>query len=167
MTAGQQHAPSTITISGTVRDFRQAPIFMIKVSAYRETDFLEKAYSDESGRYDLTIPSGELITIWFDTHPTLTNSREWHPSVIANLGAQQSFVLDRRLVKVGETGGTSADVDAFTAYQFAALFVGHDRGSVDDQYPRSAADRLRRLKVPSALQNAHADLARYFDSLIT
>jgi hypothetical protein len=164
MSAGlQQRAPENITISGIVRDYSEAPINAIKVSVYRNTGLVEHAYTNESGRYEVTIPSGEPVTILFDTHPTLTNAREWHPSVVANLSAQQSLVLDRHLVGVGNTGGDVADVDALAGYQFAALFIDRDPGSIHDLYSGSAADRISELKLPViVLQKVWADIKEFF-----
>jgi hypothetical protein len=156
---------SSITISGVVRDYDGVPIHVIKVSVYRDTVFVEKTFTDESGRYMVTIPSGDPVTIWFDTHPTLNEADRWHPSVVSSLSAQKSLVLDRHLVKVGETGGESADVDALAAYQFAAMFIQRDRGSIDDLYPALAARRMSQLKVPTqVLQRAHSDVMEFFRS---
>lgn len=164
MSAGSS-AVGTITISGSVSDYGGAPINAIKVSVYRNTAFVDKAYTDGSGHYDVAVSQGEPVTVWFDTHPTLTNSREWHPSVVASLNAQQSFVLDRRLVRVGETGGDSADVDVLAAYQFATMFIEFDPGSTYSLYPASAAERISRLKLPTdVLRKIHSHVAEFFES---
>jgi hypothetical protein len=156
---------SDITVSGVVRDYDGVPIHVIKVSIYRDTDFVEKAYTDESGRYMMTIPSGDPVTIWFDTHPTLNQADIWHPSVVSSLSAQKSLVLDRHLVKVGYTSGASADLDALVAYQFAAMFIQRDRGYIDDLYPAIAVRRMSQLKVPTqVLQRTRSDVMEFFRS---
>jgi hypothetical protein len=83
----QQRVPENISISGTVEDYDGVPINMIKVSIYRNTDFVEKAYTNESGRYEINIPASNPVTVWFDTHPTLNQADGWHPSVVSNLSA--------------------------------------------------------------------------------
>ena len=97
-----------ISIYGQVRSYESAPIFMIKVSVYRDTKLLSHEYTNNDGRYWVRVPAGESITIRFDTHPTLNNSRGWHPSVIARLEAGKDIMLDCLIVKVGASGGCSA-----------------------------------------------------------
>jgi hypothetical protein len=79
-----------ISIRGQVRNYDGSPIFMIKVSVYRGARLAEHGYTDDEGYYSLSLPAGEPVTVRFDTHPTLNNSRMWHPSVIANLEDQRN-----------------------------------------------------------------------------
>src|ERR671939_1992323 len=97
-----------ISIYGQVRSHEGAPIFMIKISVYRDTDLIAHGYTDNDGRYSITVPAGGPITVRFDTHPTVTNSRDWHPSVVASLEAGGDVMLDCLLVKVGTNGGGAA-----------------------------------------------------------
>ena len=60
-----------ISIRGQVRSREGAPIFMIKISVYRDTDLLAHDYTDNDGRYSIQVPAGEPMTVRFDTHPTL------------------------------------------------------------------------------------------------
>jgi hypothetical protein len=74
-------------------------------------------------------------------------------------------VLDRHLAKVGETSGASADLDALVAYQFAAMFIQHDPGSIFDRYPALAERRMSQLKAPTeVLQRVYSDVMEIFRS---
>ena len=119
---------------------------MIKVSVYRDTKLLADTYTDNDGRYSVSVPAGEPITVEFDTHPTLNNSRDWHPSVIASLEAGKDITLDRLLVKIGTTAGEAADVDALAAYEFAAVWTARRVDTGSDEYGKEAAARLSEMK---------------------
>jgi hypothetical protein len=135
-----------ISIRGQVRSREGAPIFMIKISVYRDTDLLAHDYTDNDGRYSIQVPAAEPMTVRFDTHPTLTNSRDWHPSVVAGLEAGKDIVLDCLLVKVGTTGGEAADVNALAAYQFSAMWTARGVDSGSAEYGKEAAARLSEMK---------------------
>jgi hypothetical protein len=116
------------------------------VSVYRNTELLEHDHTGNDGRYWISIPAGAPITIRFDTHPTLNNSRDWHPSVIASLEAGENIALDCLLVKVGTTEGGAADVDALAAYQFTAMWTARGVDSGSAEYGKGAAARLAQMK---------------------
>ena len=53
-----------ISISGAVTNINNGkPLHMIKVSAYRDLDLVGKEYTDEAGRYGLTVPAGAPVTL--------------------------------------------------------------------------------------------------------
>jgi hypothetical protein len=158
-----------MSISGQVRSYNAGtPIFMIKVSVYREPHMtlIEKTYTGEDGKYTISIPTGEPITVSFDTHPTLNNSRHWHPSVIANLEAGESISLDRLLLQVGTTGGLAPDIDALVAYEFSAALIAERKLDEPEQYGKEAVARLSELKIPSVvLEPITGILIKHFESL--
>jgi hypothetical protein len=161
--AGPQLAVADdLTIQGFVKSAAGKPISMIKVSAYQDAIFLNRAYTDEQGRYEMTVPGGHATTILFDTHPTLTNARMWHPSVVLNAASRGTIALDRTLVPVGETGGSAADIDAFMAYQFATVVLESHPGELGETYAQVALARLSELKLPSQyLQEAYRGLMTF------
>jgi hypothetical protein len=140
-----------ISVYGQVRSRESAPIFMIKVSVYRDTKLLAHGYTGNDGRYSVSVPAGEPVTVRFDTHPTLNNSRDWHPSVIASLEAGKDIVLDCLLVKVGTTGGEAADLNALAAYEFSAMWTARGVDSGSDEYGKEAAARLSEMKFTDDL----------------
>jgi hypothetical protein len=142
-----------ISIHGKVQDYNQKPIFMIQVSVWREDNFgpqyeVDRTYTNEDGTYRLSVPSGTPITLRFDTHWSITNSTEWHPSVVANIGSKQDMVLNRILMRTGTTSGDIAEIDALTAYQFCAMWTVRqaDRESAQE-YAKSAVSRLSQMKI--------------------
>jgi hypothetical protein len=59
---------------------------------------------------------GEQNTVRFDTHYSLTNAGDRHPSVVANVDATHDIALNRFLFRVGtDEGGQTGFVDALTA----------------------------------------------------
>jgi hypothetical protein len=155
-----------ISIYGQVRSHEGAPIFMIKVSVYRDADLIVHGYTDNDGRYSITAPAGEPITVRFDTHPTLTNSREWHPLVIASLEAGKDIVLDCVLVKVGTTAGEAADVNALAAYEFAAMWTARGVDSGSAEYGKEAAARLSQMKfIDDVLLKIQRMLITHFEGM--
>jgi hypothetical protein len=67
-----------ISISGQVRAYNGTPIEMIRVTAYRGSDpasELERKYTDGGGTYTIAVPSGDPVTLRFDTRYSLTNAR--------------------------------------------------------------------------------------------
>ncbi|MEU9116710.1 carboxypeptidase regulatory-like domain-containing protein [Streptomyces sp. NPDC048483] len=133
-----------------------APIAMIKVSVYRDRTLLGKTYTDDEGRYTVEFPKGELVTIRFDTHHSLTNAEDWHPSVVANVMADDDSPLDRYLLKSGHGVDPESAMDALNGYLFATEWE-------DADYARTAASRLSRLKQTStALQEIQRTLQEHF-----
>lgn len=132
------------------------PIAMIKVSVYRDRTLIEKAYTDDEGRYGVDVPKGELVTVRFDTHYSLTNAEEWHPSVVANVIADDESPLDRYLLKSGHGVDPESAMDALSGYLFATEWE-------DEDYARTAESRLSRLKQTSeVLQGIQRNLQEYF-----
>jgi hypothetical protein len=132
----------TISISGQVQGHDLMPIYNIKVSVYHDFQHLEHVFTNEEGKYQLSIPSGKPITMCFDTHWSLTNAKEWNPSVVANMDTKQDILLNRFLTRVGTSIDTITDIDALTAYQFCSLWP-NDR--IYDEY---TAFRLSQMKLP-------------------
>jgi hypothetical protein len=129
-----------IKIFGQVRGFDFKPIMTIKVTVYSDQEELNHVFTDAQGRYSIAGPAGQALTIRFDTHHSITNSREWHPSVVANIEANKDTSLDRFLMRVGFVESETAAVDALAAYQFAAMW-GAER-----EYAESAGARLGQIK---------------------
>lgn len=68
---------------GKVQGYDGKPIFMIEVSVYRDLELIDKSYTDNDGKYSVEVPEGEMISVLFDTHYSLNNAENWHPSVVA------------------------------------------------------------------------------------
>lgn len=142
-----------ISIYGKIQGYDQEPIFMVQVSIWREDNFgpqyeADRTYTSEDGTYRLSVPSGTPITLRFDTHWSLTNSTEWHPSVVANIEAGHDVVFNRYLMHVGTTEGVMAEIDALAAYQFCAVWTARqtDRESAR-KYAESTVSRLSQMKI--------------------
>ncbi|MFE0647237.1 carboxypeptidase regulatory-like domain-containing protein [Streptomyces sp. NPDC059534] len=134
------------------------PIAMIKVSVFQDRSLVGKAYTDEEGRYTVDVPTGEPVTVLFDTHWSLTNAEEWHPSLVANVIADDDSPLDRYLVKGATGADTPSTVDLLSGYLFAAV-------ANDVEYARPAASRLSSLKVPSGvLHDVQRRLQEHFEA---
>ncbi|WP_406389679.1 carboxypeptidase regulatory-like domain-containing protein [Streptomyces sp. NBC_00887] len=140
---------------------KKQPIHMIKVSVYRDTALVDHAYTDTEGRYDLAIPAGDTVTVRFDTHETLNNARDWHPSVVANVVASDGVPFDRYLLPTGHAAAEDSSVDALSGYLFAAgLWSDSERNA---PYAHTAASRLSGLKQTSrVLQDIQQRLVEYF-----
>lgn len=113
----------TVTIHGKVSDAGRTPISMIKVRALQDGREIERTYTDEDGTYSFEVPRA-LTTLMFDTHETLTNARDWHPSVVANIDpdAEERYLrCDRILMQVGTATTDEACVDALAGYMFSTL----------------------------------------------
>ena len=138
------------------------PIFMIKVCAYRESREVGKAYTDEQGRYNLDIEGGMPATLLFDTHHTLNNARDWHPSLAANIDPAPDLTLNRVVTDSGHGMDDAAWIDAFSAYMFAStLSEARDPG-----YASNAAGRLGQAKINNDVFWAmHALLWEHFQAL--
>ncbi|MBD5797524.1 hypothetical protein BHU24_17265 [Bacillus pseudomycoides] len=136
--------PENISISGQVREYNMTPIFNIKVSVYRYYDPVHHVYTDKDGKYHFSIPSGEPITVCFETDWS-QNVRGWHPSVVANIQAKQDIVLNRFLMEVSDSKGPNADIDALTAYQFIVNWSVYN--DLDKIYAKHAAHSVEQLMI--------------------
>jgi hypothetical protein len=156
--------PENISISGQVKGYDGKPINMIRVTVYRERDpasEVQREYTDEQGNYQITVPAGGPLTLRFDTHYSLTNAREWHPSVVANVDVDRDLILNRLLLKVGQDGPYLVTIDALAAYQFCLTW---NQATPNRAYAEHAAARLGMIKFSSAglqeISNKVADLFR-------
>lgn len=150
-----------ITISGEVKDFQEQPISNIKVTIYRDDHEINHVFTGENGKYDISIPRGNLITIRFDTHPTLVNAKDWNPSVVANLEAKQDFVLNRFLLKAGRGSSQATFIDVLAAYGFSAFWEENN-----PRYAETVLLRMGMMKLISpVLQRFQRDLEDYFREL--
>ncbi|RSN61944.1 hypothetical protein DMH12_06365 [Streptomyces sp. WAC 04229] len=137
------------------------PIAMIKVSVYRDRTLIEKAYTSDEGRYSVDVPRGELVTVRFDTHHSLTNAEDWHPSVVTNVIADDESPINRYLLKSGHGVDPESAMDALSGYLFATEWE-------DEDYARTAESRLSRLKQTSeVLQGIQRNLQEYFKARAT
>ena len=155
--------PEDVSIRGQVRAYDGTPIRMIRVTAYRDSDpaiELGREYTNDGGNYEMSVSSGGPITLRFDTHYSLINAREWHPSVVANIDVSENTLMNRFLLKVGHDGPYMATIDALGAYQFCAVWNGADP---NPEYASHAAARLGMIKFTSAeLQEICGKLADLF-----
>jgi hypothetical protein len=147
-----------ISISGQVRGYNGTPIYMIRVTVYRDYEVAHE-YTSEDGKYRISVPQGAPITVRFDTHYSLTNAREWHPSVVADVNAKQDILLDWFLLQVGMGESDAAAIDALAAYQFSAVWNAQDSNR---EYAEHAAARLGMLKVPSVLGSIYDKMRDHF-----
>lgn len=146
---------------GQVRGFDGKPIFMIKVSVYSNLRLINKHYTDDEGKYSVEVPEGELISIKFDTHSTLNNAHDWHPSVVANLIYREGVSQDRYLLGTQQGLTEVAAVDALCAYLFIARWNVAD--PEDDGWAQNAASRLTQLRLRSGvLHEVQRKLQDYF-----
>ena len=149
-----------ISISGVVHAIDDTPINMIKVTLYRDAHELNHAFTAEDGKYAMTVPKGKPITVRFDTHLTLNNSLDWHPSVVANVGATQDVSVDRILLRVGHADSNTYSIDALSGYEFASYWEEMDPSK---GYEQSAQRRLAMMKNTSPiLQELQQKLQDYF-----
>jgi hypothetical protein len=151
---------NTLSISGVVRGYDRTPIDMIEVTVYRDTRFVAKEYTNKEGKYEVSVPTGAPITVRFDTHWSLTNARDWHPSVVANIEATKDIVLDRFLMGVGMGVSETAAIDALTAYQFCATWIAGDPNTT---YAEDAAFRVSQMKlITEVLRDIQRRLEEHF-----
>jgi hypothetical protein len=137
-----------VTVHGIVRDASHQPLTMIRVLAIQEGREVERQYTGDDGSYSFEVPKG-LTTLSFDTHGTLTNAHDWHPSVVANVDTNvegRYLRCDRVLMKGGTAASDEASVDALAGYLFSFLWT--DR-LPDRAYAEAAAERLSSMKMPS------------------
>jgi hypothetical protein len=155
--------PENVSISGQVKGYDGKPVSMIRVTIYRDRDpasEVQREYTDEQGNYQITAPTGGPMTLRFDTHYSLTNAREWHPSVVANIEGERDLVLNRLLLKVGQDGPYMATVDALAAYHFCVVW---NDAVPNRAYAEHAAARLGMIKFSSpGLQEIAGKLADLF-----
>ena len=155
--------PENVSISGQVKGYDGKPINMIRVTIYRDRDpasEVQREYTDEQGNYQMTTPASGPVTLRFDTHYSLTNAREWHPSVVANLDLDRDLILNRILLKVGQDGPYLATGDALAAYQFCVVW---NHATPNRAYAEHAAARLGMIKFSSpGLSEIAGKLAEIF-----
>ncbi|MEV0375485.1 carboxypeptidase regulatory-like domain-containing protein [Streptomyces sp. NPDC050636] len=129
----------------TITDHK--PIPMIKVSVYRnDLSLIRHSYTNDEGRYDVEIPQGESVTVRFDTHYSLNNATDWHPSVVVNVIAGDDVSLDRYLLRNGQDADHASAMDALNGYLLAASCSDV---KPDADYARTAEARLGMLKQHS------------------
>ncbi|MEU9147092.1 carboxypeptidase regulatory-like domain-containing protein [Streptomyces sp. NPDC048349] len=117
---------------------------MIKVSVHREDlSEIDHVFTDEEGRYSVAVAEGETVTVRFDTHHSLTNARDWQPSVVANVITSDTTPLDRCLLPTGHDFGAAWNTDALNGYVMAAAV------NEVEEYAPTAAYRLSMLKQPT------------------
>src|SRR5262245_14718944 len=93
----------SVTVHGTVSDAGRKPLRVIRVLAFQGGREVGRTYTNDAGSYSLEVPKG-LTTLSFDTHGTLVNAREWHPSVVTNVDTNvdgTSLRCDRVLMAYG------------------------------------------------------------------
>jgi hypothetical protein len=137
-----------VTVHGIVSDASRKPLFMIRVLAIQEGREVERTYTSDDGRYSFEVPKG-LTTLSFDTHGTLTNARDWHPSVVANIDTNVEGMYlrcDRVLMKGGTAASDEACVDALAGYLFSLMWTAR---RPDRAYAEAAEARLSSMKMPS------------------
>jgi hypothetical protein len=135
-----------VSLSGQVRGYNGNPIEQIEVTVYHDRSPVTHVYTDAEGKYSVAVPTGEPITVRFDTHWSLNNSRSWHPSVVANLDSKKDISLDRLLMGVGMGESETAAVDALSAYEFCAMWALNEPNKA---YSTDAAFRLSQMKLSS------------------
>ncbi|WP_199676143.1 hypothetical protein [Bacillus cereus] len=101
-------------------------------------------FTNKEGKYQFHVPSGNPITVCFDTHyPLKNNTRKWHPSVVANIDTDQDILLNRFLMEVGESKGWTFNNDALTAYQF--ILMWSEKTSLDKALAEYNSFRVSQL----------------------
>jgi hypothetical protein len=154
-----------ISIHGKVQGYDDKPIFNIKVSVYDDDSLLTHVFTGEDGTYSVSVPAAKIVTVRFDTSTSLNNAREWHPSVVANVGTERDVLLDRRLMEVGMGLTETAAIDALHGYEFAALWIKTE--SVEEQaaYADNAGARIGMLKLSTRiLTDMEQQLRDYFNN---
>lgn len=151
-----------VTVHGIVSDASRKPIANIRVLAIQEGREVERKYTSDDGSYSFEVPKG-LTTLSFDTHGTLTNARDWHPSVVANIDTNVEGMYlrcDRVLMKGGTATSDEACVDALAGYMFSLMWTAR---LPDRAYADAAEARLSSMKMPSPdLDNFRSQLCELF-----
>jgi hypothetical protein len=146
---------------GRVQGYDGKPIFMIKVSVYRDLELIDYSYTDNDGKYTIEVPEGQMISVLFDTHYSLNNAEDKHPSVVANLVCKNNVPLDRTLMGTQEAPTQIAAVDALCAYLFAAQLISTPLEK--PSYAKNAASRLPQLRLANQfLRETQQNLLEYF-----
>jgi hypothetical protein len=138
-----------VTVHGIVSDASRKPIALIRVLAIQEGREVERTYTSDDGSYSFAVPKG-LTTLSFDTHGTLINARDWHPSVVANIDTNiEGMYLhcDRILMQGGTAASDEACIDALAGYMFSLMWTAR---LLDRDYAEAAAARLSSMKMPLA-----------------
>ena len=136
-----------VKVHGIVSDASRKPIALIRVLAIQEGREVERTYTSDDGSYSFEVPKG-LTTLSFDTHATLINARDWHPSVVTNIDTNVegiSLRCDRLLMKGGTATSHEACVDALAGYMFSLMWTAHPP---DWDYAKAATARLSSMKMP-------------------
>jgi hypothetical protein len=150
-----------VTVHGIVSDASRKPLAMIRVLAIQEGREVERTYTSDDGSYSFEVPKG-LTTLSFDTHGTLTNARDWHPSVVANIDTNVEGMYlrcDRVLMKGGTAASDEACVDALAGYMFSLMWTTR---LPDRVYAQAAKARLSSMKMPSELDQFRSQLLELF-----
>jgi hypothetical protein len=137
-----------VTVHGIVSDASRKPLAMIRVLAIQEGREVERKNTSDDGSYSFEVPKGST-TLSFDTHGTLTNARDWHPSVVANIDTNVEGMYlrcDRVLMKGGTAGSDEACIDALAGYMFSLMWTAR---LPDRAYAKAAEARLSSMKMPS------------------
>ena len=137
-----------VRVHGTVGDASHKPLHMIRVLAIQGGREVGRAYTSDDGSYSFDVPSG-LMTLNFDTHGTLTNARDWHPSVVTNIDANvdtPDLRCDRVLMKGGTASSDEACVDALAGCMYSLMWTARVS---DRAYAEAAAARLSSMKMPA------------------
>ncbi|MEU4729850.1 carboxypeptidase regulatory-like domain-containing protein [Streptomyces sp. NPDC023588] len=131
---------------------------MIKVSVYDgDLKEIDHVFTDEEGRYSVAVGEGETVTVRFDTHHSLTNAKDWQPSVVTNVTTSDGTPLDRSLLPTGHGVDAVTSMDALNGYVIAAAV-----GEVEEYAP-TASFRLAMLKQTSlVLQSLQQRLLDHF-----
>ena len=135
-----------ISISGRVHTNRDIPVHMIKITVYRNDREVRHVFTGEDGKYAVSVPNGTPVAVRFDTHWSLNNSADWHPSVVANVNATKDISVDRTLLRAGagdEFNAFTTFVDALSGYEFGAFWEEEGEPKL---YAQSAAPRLGTLR---------------------
>ncbi|GGR00835.1 carboxypeptidase-like regulatory domain-containing protein [Streptomyces pilosus] len=133
------------------------PIGMIKVSVYRpDLTLVDRVFTDDDGSYSVDVPVGETVTVRFDTHHSLNNADDWHPSLVTDMIAGGAVPLDRHLVSVGRFADTARGIDVLAAYLLASAVEG-------PEYAAHATTRLSQIKQNTLfLQHIQSALLQHF-----
>ena len=129
-----------VTVHGIVSDASRKPLAMIRVLAIQAGHEVERTYTSDDGSYSVAVPKG-LTTLSFDTHGTLTNARDWHPSVVANIDTNSvgtSLRCDRVLMQGGTAASNEACVDALAGSMFSFIRTAHRPDRPYARLPRPA-----------------------------